>query len=76
MLIENFGRRLPSVVKSNKFVYVTYGYALTVHKSQGSEYDTVLFLDEPLYSVDRNRLRYTAITRAKNRLIVIKDFKN
>ena len=78
MIEETLGnhKRMPSIVHSNKFVYITYAYGLTVHKSQGSEYDTVLFLDEPLYKVERNRLRYTAITRAKNRLIVIKDYKN
>lgn len=78
ILKDVFGssKKIPSIVTNPQFVYITYGYGLTVHKSQGSEYDTVLFLDEPLYNVERNRLRYTAITRAKNRLIVIKDFKN
>jgi exodeoxyribonuclease V alpha subunit len=46
-------------------------FALTVHKSQGSEFDTVLLLvphgDNPV--VSRNLL-YTAITRAKSRCVI------
>ena len=47
-------------------------YAITVHKSQGSEFDVVLFVvsqTTPLL-LTRNLL-YTAITRAKKLLIVI-----
>ena len=39
-------------------------YAITVHKSQGSEYDHVLCVVEPSRIMDRT-LTYTAITRAK-----------
>ena len=46
------------------------GYAGTVHKSQGSEYDTVI-VDIPEYSdfVTR-RMLYTAVTRAKSNVII------
>lgn len=49
-----------------------HAYAITVHKSQGSEYGTVVF---PLYScppmlMTRN-LVYTAITRARQRVILV-----
>lgn len=52
---------------------VDLAYALTVHKSQGAEYAAVIIplLDEyrcPLYS---RRMLYTAITRAKERVILI-----
>lgn len=44
-----------------------YGYVLTAHKSQGSEWDTVLVVDEPVWGCDSARWRYTALTRcAKN----------
>lgn len=47
-------------------------YAITVHKSQGSEFESVVM---PVCSVpDRLRYRnllYTAVTRAKNRLILL-----
>lgn len=47
-------------------------FAMTVHKSQGSEMDTLLLLlpDEPSPILSRETL-YTAITRARKRLAVI-----
>lgn len=47
-------------------------YAVTVHKSQGSEYNAVIM---PLTSISKNlqyrNLLYTGVTRAKNILILI-----
>jgi len=51
---------------------VEKAYAMTVHKSQGSEFDTVLFVLPPRAYVDR-RLLYTAVTRAKKRLVIVAD---
>lgn len=50
-----------------------YGYALTVHKSQGSEWPHVLLIDE--YSRDdyRKEWVYTAVTRAAERCTVIRS---
>lgn len=47
-------------------------YAITVHKSQGSEYSTVIIPFIPTYHqmLQRNLL-YTAVTRARNKVIVI-----
>lgn len=47
-------------------------YAVTVHKSQGSEFDCVILplLDAPAQLLYRNLL-YTAVTRAKKLLVVI-----
>lgn len=48
------------------------GYAMTVHKSQGSEYDyVVIVIDNTHYSLLDNCLLYTAITRAKKMCILI-----
>lgn len=47
-----------------------YGYALTVHKSQGSEWDHVVVLDE-WHGSDRERWLYTALTRAAERVTVV-----
>lgn len=50
-----------------------YGYAITVHLSQGSEYQNVLFMDELFRDAETlKRLRYTAITRARNSITWIK----
>ncbi|MCH5199271.1 MAG: ATP-dependent RecD-like DNA helicase, partial [Oscillospiraceae bacterium] len=49
-------------------------YAVTVHKSQGSEYPAVIIplIDCPLPLMYRNLL-YTAVTRAKKILIIVGD---
>lgn len=47
-----------------------YGYALTVHKSQGSQWNNVLLFDE-WYGKDRRQWLYTAITRAAERIDVV-----
>lgn len=50
-----------------------YGYALTVHKSQGSQWDDVVLFDESYaFRENRNRWLYTAITRAAAKLTIVK----
>lgn len=51
---------------------IELAYAVTVHKSQGSEYDCVILplMDVPSMLKYRNLL-YTAITRAKKMLIIV-----
>ena len=47
-------------------------YALTVHKSQGSEYDYVIFVADNRQSIMLNKnILYTAVTRAKRGLYII-----
>lgn len=44
-----------------------FGYAITVHKSQGSQWDNVLLVDDKFFvwdRVNRKRWLYTGITRA------------
>lgn len=50
---------------------IELGYAVTVHKSQGSEYDCVIvpLYDTPAPLLYRNLL-YTAVTRAKKLLVI------
>jgi exodeoxyribonuclease-5 len=50
-----------------------YGYCITGHKSQGSQYDRVIVYEERLgFDQDlHNRWLYTTITRAINKLIII-----
>jgi exodeoxyribonuclease-5 len=50
-----------------------YGYALSCHKSQGSEFGKVLVIDESFsFGEDRHKWLYTAVTRAKKRLVIIR----
>lgn len=50
-------------------------YAITVHKSQGSEWEKVLFVDEGFGRDEETKRRalYTAITRASDRLVIVRD---
>ena len=50
-----------------------YGYALTVHKAQGSQWDDVLLFDESYaFREHRSRWLYTAITRAAKKLTLVR----
>jgi exodeoxyribonuclease V len=50
-----------------------YGYALTVHKAQGSQWDDVMLFDESFaFREHRARWLYTGLTRAARRLTVVK----
>ncbi|MGO9135581.1 MAG: ATP-dependent RecD-like DNA helicase [Methylovirgula sp.] len=49
-----------------------YGYTLTVHKAQGSQWDDVVLFDESYaFREHRSRWLYTGITRAARRLTVV-----
>jgi exodeoxyribonuclease V alpha subunit len=75
-----FGTVLYAVFKQNG-AYALYlpsqlsryesAFAITVHKSQGSEYSRVLLvMDESSERVLNGRLTYTALTRAKNGVVI------
>ena len=51
----------------------TYGYAITCHKAQGSEWDKVLVIEEnfPFAKEDHARWLYTAATRAAEKLVIV-----
>lgn len=51
-----------------------YAYAITCHKSQGSEWDKVLVLEEsfPYAEEEHARWLYTACTRASEKLVLVR----
>ena len=50
-----------------------FAYAITCHKSQGSELDFVVVFDESwAFGEESNRWLYTAITRAMEKLLIIR----
>lgn len=51
-----------------------YAYAITCHKSQGSEWDKVLVLEEsfPFDRTEHARWLYTACTRASDKLVLMR----
>ena len=52
----------------------TYGYALTCHAAQGSEFDKVLVIEEsfPFDKTEHQRWLYTATTRAAEKLVLVR----
>jgi exodeoxyribonuclease-5 len=49
-----------------------YGYVLTVHKAQGSQWDDVVLFDESFAFLEsRERWLYTGVTRAAKKLTVV-----
>ena len=60
------------ITRPTEETYIALAYALSVHKSQGSEYEAVILLLQPEHRYSFNqRLLYTAITRAARLLIII-----
>lgn len=59
-----------------KFAWVKYNYAITAHKSQGSTYQYTFSMEWDMETdidiEERNRIRYVAATRAKQKLWVIR----
>lgn len=61
-----------------------YGYAMTVHKSQGSEFKNVCLVDSGIYKGIANskgnddylRWLYTGVTRSSEKLTIITDYPN
>ncbi len=52
--------------------YLSLAYALTIHKTQGMEYDTVLIpMSYSHYIMHNTKLLYTAVTRAKKMCVVV-----
>jgi exodeoxyribonuclease-5 len=50
---------------------VAFGYALTVHKSQGSQWPSVCVIDESSQFPESHRHLYTAVTRAADKLAAV-----
>ncbi len=55
-----------------RFDEFDYGYVLTVHKAQGSQWDDVVLFDESAaFAETRQRWLYTGVTRAAKRLTLV-----
>lgn len=84
--LKSLGRKLPNIYvhiddecwvneshdpeNRKKFAFA---YAMTCHKMQGSQMPHVAFYDEDVsFFLDRRRFRYTAITRASEKLTIIR----
>lgn len=72
-LIAAFGRgSTPVLLHPGRLADVQTVYAMTIHRSQGSQYDTVsVLLPETASALLTRELLYTAITRARKHVRVI-----
>lgn len=80
--VEGQGVRVPNVnfegiktglspgVKAT--TWFDFGYALTVHKAQGSEWSNVILIDEYRRREERKEWLYTGITRAADKITIIR----
>ena len=58
--------------KSGDYDKFNLAYAISIHKSQGSEYDNVVIILAHSFSrMFYNKLIYTAVTRAKKSLVIL-----
>lgn len=50
-----------------------FGYAISCHKAQGSEFNNVVVFDESFaFKEDKSRWLYTAVTRARENLVLVR----
>ncbi len=69
---ENVTEEIPWTTRK-RYDDFDFGYALTVHKAQGSQWNNVVLFDESYAFRDtRERWLYTAITRAAETLTVVR----
>ncbi|AVP49119.1 SF1B family DNA helicase RecD2 [Williamsoniiplasma luminosum] len=64
-------------LKPENFNDVSLAYAASVHKTQGSEYNRVVLVIEPGHASSmflNQKLIYTAITRAKEKIMIVGNF--
>lgn len=52
---------------------LTHAYAITVHKSQGSEYPCVVMPMYSSFTMENRNILYTAVTRAKRLVVLLGD---
>lgn len=68
-----FGTKKPEVYgRVRKIQCFDYGYAISTHKSQGSQWKRVCVVEEKCPLWEHNRWLYTAITRAESELLIVK----
>lgn len=65
----------PVMPKGIDLQEIDFGYCVTVHKSQGSEWGNLLVFEEAVRSDTDLKSLFTAATRAKLKLVVVRDPK-
>jgi ATP-dependent exoDNAse (exonuclease V) alpha subunit len=67
---DTFGKEKPNIDRDPKAPHpFDWAYCITCRKAQGSEWPSVLVIEQKLPDGDLHRWAYTAASRAKKRLI-------
>lgn len=72
-IVSDYERR--NSLKADRFCFgekFEFGYALTTHKAQGSQWANGIYFEEYLQPSINNNLHYTAISRFSNSMIYVK----
>lgn len=72
--MKTFSQYHGTVIDYDPRKQIELGYAITTHKAQGSEFETIIYCicAGQAYLLNRRNL-YTAITRAKHHVIIVTD---
>ncbi|MDR2456899.1 MAG: ATP-dependent RecD-like DNA helicase [Clostridiales Family XIII bacterium] len=74
VIFSDTNSKTPVFLDADNGVHVNLAYSMSIHKSQGSEYETVIMIIDPLHRrMLKRNLIYTGITRAKKRCVIIGD---
>ena len=66
------GKSFPICYMADDMKDITLAYSITIHKSQGSEYKSVIMpMMTSYYIMLKRNLLYTGVTRAKERVILV-----
>jgi len=68
-IIEQFGAEKTLQIRPKKILLADYAHVINAHKSQGSEFDSVVVIEEIHSDWNAAKWRYTTTTRARNRLV-------
>ncbi|HIP92469.1 MAG TPA: hypothetical protein EYH25_03335, partial [Thermotoga sp.] len=68
-LVRRIREEIENPLKTDRII--DFAYAITVHKSQGSDFDYVILVLKDVTSFITKELIYTALTRAKRKLYIL-----
>lgn len=57
--------------RKRKVDFFDFGYCITVHKSQGSQFENVMLVEQECGLWEHNRWLYTGVTRASKKLLIL-----
>ncbi len=69
------GSEIVAIPEKEAHELLTLGYAVTVHKAQGSDWEHVIIYQPGAVQFDAQRWWYTSVTRAKSRCQVLYEVK-